>query len=393
MKVYRRKKRRDYSMRAKNKKTVQWLNPFKLLFNSFFASLSIILMILFIASAYSDHISPARNIVFAYLGLVFPILFAVNIIFLIYWIITRKWFFVAVFIITFAVCRTPISNYYPIHFKTKNIPENNVIKVLSYNVMSFAYKDHTKKSPNKIIQYIADSGADIVCLQEYMVSTRNNLMSSKDVANALNMYPYFVEINFSSESNRRYKYGLAVLSKYPITNSKRINFTSTYNGASMHEINIKGRKILLVNNHLESFKLTMEDRSKYSDAITSMNLESLDEFRGSIQQKLGHAFKIRAKQAEQIADEIKRENSQYTLVCGDFNDTPISYCHRKIQGNMSDAFAGTGYGPGISYNQNHFLFRIDNIFHSPNLEAYNCTVDRRVKLSDHYPIYCYFRIL
>lgn len=380
-------------MRAKNKKMVKWFNPFQLLFNSFFASLNVILVVLFIASAYSDYISPEKNIVFAYLGLAFPLLFMANVIFLIYWLVTRKWFFVTILVITFAVCWTPISNYYPIHFKTKHIPEENVIKVLSYNVMSFAYKDHTPKSPNKIIQYIAQSGADIVCLQEYMVSTRDNLMSSKDVADALNMYPYIIEVNFSPQSNKRYKYGLAVLSKYPITNSKRIKFTSTYNGASMHEINVKGRKILLVNNHLESFKLTAEDRSKFSNVITTIGLESLDDFRGSIQQKLGHAFKIRAKQAEQIADEIKSENNQYTLVCGDFNDTPISYCHRKIQGNLSDAYSETGFGYGTSYNQNFFLFRIDNIFHSPNLEAYNCKVDKSVKLSDHYPIYCYFRIL
>jgi endonuclease/exonuclease/phosphatase family metal-dependent hydrolase len=380
-------------MQAKNKKMVKWFNPFKLLFNSFFASLNIILVVLFIVSAYSDHISPEKNIVFAYLGLAFPLLFIANAIFLIYWLVTRKWFFVTILAITFAVCWMPVSNYYPIHFKTKKMPEENVIKVLSYNVMSFAYKDHTQKSPNKIIQYIAQSGADIVCLQEYMVSTRDNLMSSKDVADALKMYPYIIEINFSPQSNKRYKYGLAVLSKYPITNSKRIKFTSTYNGASMHEINVKGRKILLVNNHLESFKLTVEDRSKFSNVITSIGIESLDDFRGSIQQKLGHAFKIRAKQAEQIVDEIKSENSQYTLVCGDFNDTPISYCHRKIQGNLSDAYSETGFGAGTSYNQNFFLFRIDNIFHSPNLEAYNCKVDRSVKLSDHYPIYCYFRIL
>ncbi|MDR2385051.1 MAG: endonuclease/exonuclease/phosphatase family protein [Tannerella sp.] len=380
-------------MQAKNEKTVKWFNPFKLLFNSFFASLHIVLVILFIASAYSDHISPTRSIVFAYLGLAFPILLTANIIFVIYWLVTRKWFFVTIFAIAFVACWTPISNYYPIHFKTKNIPEKNVIKVLSYNVMSFAYKDHTEKSPNKIIQYIAHSGADIVCLQEYMVSTRKNLMNSKDIADALNMYPYIVEINFSPQSNKHYKYGLAILSKYPITHSRRIKFASTYNGSSMHKINVKGREILLINNHLESFKLTMEDRSKYSDAITNMSIESFGEFRGSIQQKLGHAFKIRATQAEQIAAEIKKQNSQYTLVCGDFNDTPVSYCHRKIQGNLSDAFAETGFGAGISYNQNLFLFRIDNIFHSPNLEAYNCMVDKSVKLSDHYPVYCYFKIL
>jgi endonuclease/exonuclease/phosphatase family metal-dependent hydrolase len=380
-------------MPVKSRKKLKFLDPFKLLFNSFFASLNIILVVLLTSSAYSDHISPLKSILFAYLGLAFPVLLLANILFLIYWIITRKWLLVTILSLAFGVCWVPISNYCPLHVKTKSIPEGEIIKVLSYNVMSFAYKDHTKKSPNKIIQYIAESGADIVCLQEYMVSTRDNLMSSKDVADALNMYPYIVEINFSSSTNKRYKYGLAVLSKFPITNSKRIKFASTYNGSSMHEINIRGRKILLVNNHLESFKLTAEDRSKYSDAISNMSIESFDGLRGSIQQKLGFAFKIRSTQANIIADEIKNKNSQYILVCGDFNDTPISYCHRTIQGDLLDAYSETGFGPGTSYNQNFFYFRIDNILHSPNMEAYNCTVDKKIKLSDHYPIYSYFRIL
>ena len=380
-------------MQAKNKKIKKWLSPFRLLFNSFFASLNMILVILFVISAFSDRISPLKSVLFAYLGLFFPLLFGINIIFLIYWIITRKWLIAVILAAAFLVCRTPIANYYPLHVRTQKLPEENIIKVLSYNVMSFAYKDHTEESPNKIIEYIAQSGADIVCLQEYMVSTRSNLMSSRDVANALDMYPYIVETGFSPQTNKRYKYGLAVLSKYPITRSERIKFTSTYNGSAMYEINVKGRNILLVNNHLESFKLTAEDRSKYSDAITNISIESFDGLRGSIQQKLGHAFKIRAQQALQIAHEINKQNSLYTLVCGDFNDTPLSYCHRIIQGNLADAYADTGFGPGISYNQNFFFFRIDNILHSPNLEAFNCRVDRSVKLSDHYPIYCYFKIL
>ena len=49
----------------------------------------------------------------------------------------------------------------------------------------------------------------------------------------------------------------------------------------------------------------------------------------------------------------------------------------------------SGKGLGISYNQNKFYFRIDNILISPNLKAYNCTVDRSIKASDHYPIWCY----
>lgn len=378
-------------MQAKSKK-MNWYTPFKVLFHSFFASLNIILVLFLIASAYSDMISPEKNVLFAYLGLSFPILLFINICFLAYWLVTQKWLLVFTLIAAFTICWNPISRYCPFHLKTEVLPQEDLIKVLSYNVMSFAYKDHTKESPNKIIQYIADSEADIVCLQEYMVSNRKNLMSSEDIAEALPMYPYIAEIIFSSPENKRYKYGLAVLSKFPITKSQRLSFPSVYNGSSVHEINIRGKKVTVVNNHLESFKLTAEDRSKYSDMITHVSLESFDGLRGSIQQKLGQAFRTRAKQAETIASEIRKINGYYTIVCGDFNDTPQSYALRTIQGPFTDAYAQSGFGMGISYNQNFFLFRIDHILHSASMDAYNCRVDTRVNLSDHYPIYCFLKL-
>ncbi|MDR0698236.1 MAG: endonuclease/exonuclease/phosphatase family protein [Tannerella sp.] len=387
-----RNKKRGGNKASAGTQKVKWSTPLKVLFHSFFASLNIILAIFLIVSAYSDMISPEKHLAFAYLGLAFPILMLVNVCFFVYWILLKKWLPVFLLSVFFIACGKPFLRYCPFNIKTNVLPRENVIKILSYNVMSFAYKGHTKKSPNKIIQYIAESNADIVCLQEYMVSSRPNLMSSEKVAEALPMYPYIAEIIFSSPKNKHYKYGLAVLSKFPITKSRRITFTSAYNGASIHEIIIKDKKIILVNNHLESFKLTAEDRSKYSDMITRINLESLDELRGSIQQKLGQAFRIRAKQAETVAGEIRKANGNHIIACGDFNDTPISYAHRTLQGTLSDAYAESGFGMGISYNQNFFLFRIDHILYSPDMEAYNCKVDTRVNLSDHYPIYCYLKI-
>ena len=391
MKVLQQKKKRGYSKQAKAKKK-KWWTPFRIMFHSFFGALTLTLMALFIASAYSDLVSPEKYIFFAYLGLAFPVLFVLNICFFIYWVILKKWHLIFVLAITLAVCWVPFSHYCPLNFPTKSLPTENIIKVLSYNVMSFAYTDHSKRSPNKIIEYIAQSDADIVCLQEYMVSSRPNLMSSKDVADALPMYPYIAEVFLSSPQNRYYKYGLAVLSKYPITQSRKININSVYNGGSMHEINVHGKKITIFNNHLESFKLTAEERAKYSEIFSLVNLELFEGFGGWIQQKLGQAFQIRAQQAELIAQEIKEKNGYYTIVCGDFNDTPISYTRRTILGSLLDAYAESGLGLGISYNRNFFLFRIDHIFCSPSMQAYNCKVDTRTKLSDHYPIFCYLRM-
>jgi endonuclease/exonuclease/phosphatase family metal-dependent hydrolase len=362
------------------------------LFHSFFATLTVFFALFLIVSAYSGNITPEKNILFAYSGLCFPVLLIVNILLLIYWIIVKKWLLSFLLIVTFVICYKPITVFSPIHLKTNDLPHDELIKVLSYNVMSFAYKNHTQADPNKIIQYIAESEADIVCLQEYMVSSRHNLMSSQDVAEALPMYPYIAETILSSADNKNYKYGIALLSKFPILSSRRISFPSVFNGSAIHELNVNGKKVTVVNNHLESFKLTAEDRSKYSDMFTRVSFESFDEFRGTIQQKLGKAFAIRAKQAEKIADEIRKANGYYTIVCGDFNDTPLSYAHHTIQGSLLDAYAESGLGMGISYNQNLFYFRLDHIFHSISMNAYNCRVDTRIKLSDHYPIYCYLKL-
>ena len=363
------------------------------MFFSIFGAITVFFAVFFIISAYSDLISPEKNIFFAYTGLFFPFLLLINLIFLVYWIAVKKWLLSFILLATFAVCWKPVTVFCPFHLKTKELPQEGLIKVLSYNVMSFAYKNHTKDEANKIIQYIAESEADIVCLQEYMVSTRPNLMSSQDVVDALYMYPYKAEIFFTTLNSRNYKYGLALLSKFPILSSRKITLlASQYNGAAIHVVDVHGEKVTVVNNHLESFKLTAEDRTKYSDMITRVSFELFDELRSAIPQKLGQAFRIRAKQAEKIADEIRNANGNYTIVCGDFNDTPVSYARRIIQGPLMDAYAKTGFGMGVSYNQNFFYFRIDHIFHSTSMDAYNCRVDTREKLSDHYPISCFLKL-
>ena len=97
---------------------------------------------------------------------------------------------------------------------------------------------------------------------------------------------------------------------------------------------------------------------------------------------------IRAPQADSVAQAIEENRSRYMLVCGDFNDSPISYAHHKIGRGMTDAFSAAGTGFGFSYNQNRFYFRIDHIFSTPAFRVVKCEVDRSIKASDHYPIWC-----
>lgn len=358
------------------------MNFIKLFIHSLLMTSNVVVVILFIIAAYSDRVPPQTSLLLSYMGLGFPVLCVLNISFIVYWICLQKWKFTLVGILSFIVCFGPVTTYFPLHGKSNEIPDN-ALKVLTYNVMGFAYKNHTEAKPNKIVKYIIDSGADIVCLQEYSVSPSEKYLTTKKLYSALSMYPYKNVSDLASGSK------IAVFSKYPIRNSRRVKYASAFNGSSVHEITIKGKTLTLINNHLESLKLTSEDRTKYAEFIKSLSADKFDGLKGTIQRKIGPAFLLRAKQADAVAAEIKNAKGDYILVCGDLNDTPISYAHRTIQGPLVDAFAESGCGMGISYNQNFFFFRIDHIFHSDNITSVNCTVDGKMKESDHYPVWCY----
>ena len=364
------------------------MSPFRLI-HSLIAIINLVCALLFVIAAFSDCISPNQNVLFSYVGLVFPGFFILNLCFLLYWLIVRKWMMVFVVSCSFLICWKPIMHYVSFHPIPTDVSQKKVLKILTYNVMAFGYKDHTSDNPNAIIEYIANSDADIVCLQEYMVGTQRNYMTQEKVDRALNMYPYYYTEPLVQKT--RYSIGLAIFSKYPILNSRKIRYDSAINGSTIHEIEVNGKKLIVVNNHLESFKLTMADRSSYSDFIRNINTEAFDELKELIQRKMGEAFLIRAEQAEIVAEEIQNITGDYMVVCGDFNDTPISYARRIIQGTLIDSFAKSGTGLGITYNQNYFWFRIDHILHSPNMKAYNATVDN-IDLSDHYPLWCYLEM-
>jgi len=374
-------------MRVKTKRKIR---PVGLFFNTVVVLLNLIAVAMLVVSAYSDMVSPVKGgVAFAYLGLAFPLLVVINVIFLVVSIVRRRWSLLFVMLLAFVACIKPFNLYCPFHPRTEAPTGDDVIKLLTYNVMGFDYRNHTPERPNEIIRYIADSKADIVCLQEYLTDKSGKRMSSEAVAAALPMYPYKSETTFNNPEKIGYTYGIMTLSKFPITQTRRLPLVSKYNGATLYNINVRGRTLVLVNCHLESFKLTTEDKTKL---LSTTFLSNFEEYGSQLEQKLGEAYRIRAKQAELISREIRAAGGYYTVVCGDFNDTPISYAHKELRDVLKDAFAASGNGPGISYNRNHFLFRIDHILHSASMQSYNCRVDRSINLSDHYPMYCWLKL-
>lgn len=340
---------------------------------------------LLLLSAYSPYLHPESHPVLSCFGLAFPVFAFINGCFLVFWLIIQRYKSALLPLIGFLVCYSQIHTYLPINFRSGQVPEGS-IKFLSYNIMGFDGSSK-KNGKNPILTYLKDSGADILCLQEYATEESPHFLRQKDIEQALSAYPHH-RINVVGTGNGHTN-KIACYSKYPILSARVLDYPSEYNGSVLYEVALKEDTITLINNHLESNKLTKADKDIYEDILKSPEKEKVKSGARLLIRKLAEASVIRAPQADTIAGEIARSKHRYIIVCGDFNDTPISYSHRIIAQDLDDAFTESGRGLGVSYNQNKFYFRIDNILISENLRAYNCTVDRSIKESDHYPIWCY----
>ena len=341
---------------------------------------------LFLLTAYSPYIQPAEHPLRSCLGLAFPIFLFVNVGFLFFWLIVQRYKFALLPLAGILLAYPQVRTYLPFNFHTDHVPEGS-LKILSYNVMGFdgCVKEDGK---NPILTYLQESGADILCLQEYATAESSRHLSQRDIDRGLKAYPYHrIDKLGSAQTNR-----MAIYSKFPILSARKLDYKSSYNGSVAYELKIGQDTLTLINNHLESNKLTKEDKVVYESMLASPERDKVKSGARLLLGKLAEASAIRAPQADAIARAVRESAHPYIIVCGDFNDTPISYTHRVACQELDDAFTQSGRGFGISYNQNKFYFRIDHILVSPNMKTYNCTVDKSIKDSDHYPIWCYVNL-
>ena len=83
-----------------------------------------------------------------------------------------------------------------------------------------------------------------------------------------------------------------------------------------------------------------------------------------------------------ILDSLKTPD---VIICGDFNDTPLSYIYRTFAHQRKDSFCEQGIGFGTTYAGNIPALRIDYILTDPIFQIETHEV-YRFKVSDHYGV-------
>lgn len=339
-----------------------------------------VMVILFLLlSAYSPYLHPQDYPILSCFGLAFPIFLCLNLLFLFFWLLVyRKYTLLP--ILAFVCCWDAVRTYIPMNLFDDEKPEQ-AIKFLSYNTMAFGNREaHTKDKPNKVLKYLVESDADIICLQECVWGDR---LKKKDVDNALKKYKYKHHYSFAKGLN-----GLGVYSRYPILSATPVPIESRSNASIAYRIKVDEDTLLVINNHLESFRIQDADVDIYHEMLDAPNNGHFFSGFRQLWKKLALPAAVRARQADKVTEIVSDYKGQGVIVCGDFNDSPISYSHRVMTRHLKDAFVESGNGLGISYHQNRFYFRIDHILTTPNIQSYECTVDRSIAASDHYPIWC-----
>ncbi len=337
----------------------------------------------------ANYINPAYIWPIAFFGLAYPFLLAVNVLFVIFWIFLRKWIaLISVLIILLGWGY--VRRFFQIRVKEKNSEVISDIHLLSYNVQMFKSYPWEEESNvgDSVIQYLLNSGANILCFQEYLTVDAPGRFDKDTLHTFLEEFPFRNEY-FTYNSEPKWSSGVATYSKLPIIRKGSLHFENSFNSSSYTDVILDTDTIRIFNVHLQSIKLKKNSYTIMDNPIKRIDQKRLNEMK-DITARLKKAYIKRARQVDEVSRLIR--NSPYpVIVCGDFNDTPVSYTYHKIRGDLKDAFIQSGTGLSNTYRGNFPSFRIDFIFYSPSFEALGYQRDM-ITYSDHFPVSCQLNI-
>lgn len=266
---------------------------------------------------------------------------------------------------------------------------DNSIRVMSYNVHMFDHIDGTTEDEQfaeAVVDMVREQNPDILCCQEFSVFKKGVTRQKciEDFAkNAGFQYIYY---------NRKNGFGGNVIfSKYPmakVTEDSGFGKENTYGVMVSVDAGDKG-KFHLANVHLLSYMIT--DREIEILTNTSERQDNIDTIGKKVLHKLGYGFQKRSEELQTVLDGMPPIEGP-VIVCGDFNEPPLSYNYRQMRkAGFVDTFIKAGRGIKPTYAGKLPLLRIDYIWAKDGVKP---LVFKRFKYkaSDHYPIILDFAI-
>ena len=356
-----------------------------------FKFLTVICLAALLLSYLSPYVHPNTFWLIPFFGLAYPIIILCTFLLLIIWAIARsRWFFVVLFFILIGG-RLHFRMYSPSFGVSEETSENS-LKLLSYNVKNFDVynagfnQDYTNR--DSIFSYLSRQDADIVCFQEFYSQDEKSKFPTKDTLHKILKAKHFHD---RMSFNKRYKnyFGVAMYSKYPMLTRGHIDFDesiSNSNNFCIFADIVKGQDTFRIyNTHFQSIKFQQDEYELFGQKEYTGDVKS-----GvyTMLKKLHIAYQKRAHQAEKVIEHMQQSPYE-VIICGDFNDTPMSYVYNQFYSKYTDAFRFSSTGLGVTYAGKVPAGRIDYIFHSKNIITSDFNIQKSI-FSDHKAISCEF---
>lgn len=341
--------------------------------------LNLIAALLLLLSTLAGFQPPSEFILFSMLSYGYFILLNINIAFILFWLLFKRW----TFLISLAAIVLRYS-FVPLFFQiggAADVSDNATIKVMSFNAHHYNGRNMTSESERgeltdsnavAFLRLLRENDPDVLCLQEYLPYTDGKKVHLADSMIAMG-YRYHV----SAYPSMGYSATIC-WSKYPLVNPVYIDSSSKL----QVDVVMPDDTLRVFSLHLHSYKLDSSDL-KEIDRISHGTVDR-DSARGTLG-KLKNAIIAHEEEWDLLKPLI--ELSPYpTIVAGDFNDTPGSYIYQQMCELLSDSYVERGKGFCTTYHGFFPNFRIDYILHSKEMNALSY---KRVKcnISDHYPIF------
>ena len=303
-------------------------------------------IVLFLTTIIMPLMHPQRSQELSTLGLIAPFTYTAVLLLMLYWIARWRPIMSAVMILMTIIGLFSVSSFYRIELRRsygEPAAERGEIKIMTYNTRSFI-DDNGANRLDSVAQIIRSINPDIVCFQEMGFSSLADSLMRE--AKLLPM-PHSV-----SRSNL----SPAIYSRYPIIKAQRVDTMKNFVWA---DIAVREDTIRVFNNHLHSTAIRKED-GVYLEEHQYLEDENPQQEVMSMVSRLTENNIIRAAQVDTLVEMVAA--SPYpAIVCGDFNDTPISYTIHKMTRDLSDVFREVGRGFSHTYRGFFDMLRIDYV--------------------------------
>ncbi len=363
-----------------------------------FSKINILITILLVVATLMSYsavfVDPSSTPILALAGMAFPYVLILDVLYLLLLIFTKKPV-ALVLIVTLAVGYKFIDSTVqlnPMHYVENFDDDDSTFSIMSFNVRLLDRYNWIKgknDTKTKIFEFLKYESPDIVCFQEFYNNSSDSVTNEMIIQDLLGT-SYIARDYNPDDTRHSTNKGYRIFSKFPLGKVEPI-FDHTENLIGIcADAQILDRKVRVINFHLKSIKLGYDDYDFIDQIEQKNNKEQVSGIK-AIYDKLTKAYAIRTRQAELIHQLV--EESPYAVVlCGDFNEPPVSRCYRTVMGKqLVDAFCKSGTGFGGTVRIKGLSFRIDYIMHSPELESRNFKTFRE-NLSDHYAVSCKLKI-